>query len=235
MLLRFEVHQFCMKGTHYLLLPKLNPAQMRVMAERLGRLGEPVESDGQLTARLREGVVHVDPRGLCWARFDPSDAILPAMPEVLSCPKVKVPSDVIRAMYYRESGTGRARSIRLSLRLESGPSWKALRALGDSALAPDEHEVAVSLFRDASGECRMVTDYPDSGSAILRIGGRRYFESTISCDEAASNLRVAGAEASRNSYVPMDGTLRLAANSTRPNDRSARTLGTLGEWCFFTC
>ena len=232
-MLRFKVHQFHLKGTHYLLLPKLNPVQMRIIATRLAKLGRLLPSTELVSAKLREGSLHVDPKGLCWARFDPADAILPLVPDLLSCRKVEVSSRGLRAKYYQASRLGGATSIRFSLRLESGSLWRTMRALGECALAPDEHEVAASLLRTSARTCKMVTDYPEEGSAVLRIWGKRYFESNVDPAKASQTLRVVGVKAPRNSYIPADGVLRLDDESTSPEDRSARLFDSLGEWCFF--
>ena len=97
-MLRFKVHQFHLKGTHYLLLPKLNPEQMEIVAKRLSKLGRLFSSAGLVSARLAEGGLHVDPKGLCWARFDPADAILPVVPDLLSCRRAKASFRDLRAL-----------------------------------------------------------------------------------------------------------------------------------------
>ena len=233
-MLRFKVHQFCLRRTHYLLLPKLNRDQLQVISRRLGKLGSLAKPAGALSAKLKEGMIHVDPAGLCWSRSDPADAILPVMPEVLSCPKAKVSLNDLSAKYYRALRTRGAASVRLSLRLESGPLWKVLRASGECALAPDEHEVVRLLLRGATGRCRVVTDYPTDGSAMVRLGRRRFFDSVVSPDEAASALRMAGTRAPRNSYIPRDGTLALDGGSTLLSEEGARLFDVLGDWCSFT-
>ena len=200
------------------------------MADRLGRLGDLSRGASSISARLREGTVHVDPAGLCWARFDPADVILPAIPDVLSCPKERVPWDDLKAKYYSAPAFGRASSVRLFLRLESGPLWKALRASAGCGLAPDEHEVARFLLRKASRNIKMVTDYSESESTVIRFGGRRYFESVLTPREASSTLRVAGARAPRSSYLPKDGLLRLGGAPIL----SEALFDGLGEWCYFT-
>ena len=233
-LLRFRAHQFCLRRTHYLLLPKLNPAQLQIVVRRLARLGDVKDRAGSISARVAEGMIHVDPAGLCWSRFDPSDAILPVMPDVLSCPKAKASTDELMGKYVRARTSGRAMSVRFSTRLESEPRWRALRASGECALAPDEHEVAVAMLRRAGGNCRLVTDYPESGSVQMRIGNRRYFESVIKSAEAVSNLRVTGTRGPWNSYLLPDGTLGLAARQGLLDELGARLSDALGEWCYFT-
>ena len=233
LLLRFKVFQFCLGRTHYLLLPKLNPSQMRIVARRLAKLGGQTESKGVLSAKTKDGVVHVDPKGLCWSRADPADALLPVMPEVLSCPKAKVSLGGLRARYYRLSKAEGTTSIRLSLRLESGPTWVHLRRLDKCALAPDEHLVARSLLTEAGASCKVVADYPASDSGVLRLGVKRYFESVMDADEAASALRSVGTRAERNSYICRNETLSLTGGPA-PGGVSADVFGSLGEWCFFT-
>ena len=233
-MLRFKVHQFRLKGTHYLLLPKLTPEQMQMIAKRLAGLGKVVRSTELVSAKLTDGSIHVDARGLCWARFDPSDAVLPVVPDLLSCRRTKVSTKDLRAKYYRiVKGMG-PEAVRFSLRLESGSHWRALRASGDCALAPDEHETAASLLSASTGSYRMVTDYPEDESTVIRIGGRRFFESNVESEEAASTLRVAGERAPRNSYIPADGILRLAEGSTFQAERNAKLFDSLGEWCYYS-
>ena len=230
-LLRFRIHQFFLRRTHYLLLPKLNSIQMRVIEKRLSKLGGSVAPTGVLSARLKQGTVHVDPGGLCWSRSDPADALLPALPDVLACPKTKVPLKELASKYFT-MGAGGPASLRLSLRLESGSTWKALRASDACALAPDEHEVACSLLRSLEGRCEVVTDYPEAGSTPLRIGAMRYFRSSIARDEAASTLRETETRGRRNSYVCRDGTLRGEGSLGLSDEQYGELFESLGEWCF---
>ncbi|HEV2120761.1 MAG TPA: hypothetical protein VGS11_11765, partial [Candidatus Bathyarchaeia archaeon] len=82
----FKVHELIIVGRHYILLPKLNYAQMEVLANRLAQTGFLVSRSNVISAKSAKGVIHVDPRGFCWSSFDPRDEILPIIPNLLETP-----------------------------------------------------------------------------------------------------------------------------------------------------
>lgn len=233
-LLRFKVHEFHLNRTHYLLLPKLNRIQMQKIASRLGMLGRVMWSSGLLSARLKQGTVHVDPTGLCWSLIDPSDVMLPIIPDVLSCPKAVVSPGWFRSRYFRTRSHSETTELAMLLRMESGSLWRCLRAGGYCALAPDEHMVATLLMRDCADNCKVLTDYPNASASVKVLGRRMYFQTDIVIHEAVSTLRSAGMKASRNSYLPSDATIRFG-RAPQFNRREWSDLSDdLGEWCFFS-
>lgn len=232
-MLQFEVHQLQLAGRHYLLLPKLNPGQMGLLRERFRNIGYGVTYDGHLKARSREGVVHIDPSGLCWSGSDPADAVLPAVPSLLALPKETTTARALARLYY--AGVGRRRSLqeyRLLPRIESGPPWAKLRSLGYCGLAPDEHLLASAMLRRSGCRNSLLTDFPVEGSAVRRYGRRNYFVSDLPPSEASSSLRAIGDSKTRNAYLPRDGVLRLAGPLLRPAELSG-VFEELGEWCSF--
>jgi hypothetical protein len=206
---------------------------MEVLAKRLAEKGPVDRRSGVLSVGLAKGVIHVDPRGICWSTLDPGDEILPAIPAMLEVQKEKKPLKELAELYFQGANSRGKTVVRLSTRVESSTLWKGLRASGECGLTPDEFAVTLFLLRQAIGECELVTDYPTDGSIMKIYGRRRYFVSRIGANEAGSTLRQTGKRNSRNSYIPMDGVL-IFDNLTIPSKQELSSLlASLGEWCPF--
>ena len=212
-------------GKHYLLLPKLNARQVRVLSARLESGGFAVRHQTGFSARSKRGSIHIDSSGVCWSSFDPEDVVLPAIPDLLSCPKEPVALPKLAGLYFRTWGT----FTRILTRMESGPAWTSLRSSGLCALTPDERLVALSLLR--FGGCRLVTDFIIDDPTPLYCGRRRYFQVASYSADAASTLRGADEKLPRNSYLPKEGIIRLRNGPLL--SRLEEVLRDLGEWCFF--
>lgn len=215
-------------------MPKLNQDQLKIIGQRLASYGRVAATPASITAYLKDGAVYVNELGLCWSRTDPADVILPMIPEILECSKTKIPMQGLESIYLRFPRDCPATGIHLHVRIESGPVWRALRASGDCALAPDERNVAAFLMRNAAGMISVLTDYPTPRSKLRIIGGRRYFDSKLRPYEAATTLRTAGTKAQRNSYVPMDGELELDGSILGKRQALRNLFNSLGEWCYFS-
>ena len=231
-MLRFTVHQFQLAGKYYLLLPKLNTLQKKILADRFSEIGT-VRSTATLAVSSREGTIKVSDEGLCWASYDPSDAVLPVVPALLSCPKEEASMETAKGKYFRETRSKEGTTCHFFPRLESSTRWRELRATGGCALAPDEHAVVSFLVERAKGNCEMITDFLADGSIPLVLGRKRYFDSRLDPDEATSTLRVAGKRGQRNSYIPRDGRIDLGAMSAPSRRDWSDLLAYLGEWCSF--
>jgi len=233
-LLRFKVHQLELGGRHYLLLPKLNARQVDILGQRLEGLGFSVHQGELLRAKSKQGTVTVSPAGFSWSTFDPSDTVLPAIPNLLSVAKERISLDALKGRYLRVQGSPGASTVHLSLRLESSPLWEKLRASGECGLAPDEHTLASFLIRRVEGRCGLITDFPADDPTPHLFGRKRYFESMLEPEEAASTLRVAGGRGARNSYVVRGGAIRLRGLLSLARRDWLDWFAELGEWCFFT-
>jgi len=233
-LLRFKVHQLKLKGRHYLLLPKLNGRQMGILKERLASTGFSVEMKDMLTARSREGTIKISPSGFCSSSLDPSDSVLPVVPDLLRTRAEKVPLRVLEDAYFRTSRSADLLTVRLYPRMECSSLWEAMRASDVCGLAPDEHAVAVFLINRTEGKCALVTDFPVDDAKPRVYGRRRYFNSKLDGAEGAASLRSAGVRGQRNSYLRRDGTMVLQCGTDSPRRDWLELFGTLGEWCFFT-
>ena len=229
----FKIHHILLGGRHYLLLPKLATAQVQVFVKRFEKLGCRVRVAGSVTATTKEGAVHISPSGYCWASFDPSDAVLPAIPSVLDAPKERVPLESLRSMYFRSARAGRGTIALLQTRVESSSLWDGLRAAGECGLTPDEHAIASLILRRTEGECEVVTDFPAEDSAPRICGRKRYYVSSIEAGEALATLRVAGARGPRNSYLKRDGTLGLGRFRPPTRQEWLDLFEGTGEWCSF--
>ena len=232
-MLEFRVHQLEVGGKHYLPLPKLNTRQIKLLGDRLAQTGFSVNYGDLLTARSKAGRVSVSRSGICWSSLDPSDAILPAVPQILSIPKEDVSLEALRRMYLRTPSYGNAGTVHLLLRLESTPVWEKLRALDGCGLTPDEHFVISFLLEGSIGGCGMLTDFPVTNPRPRIYGRRRYFDSELDPQEAASTLRRVGERGERNSYVRRDGTIILGSHLTATRVDWMRLFAELGEWCSF--
>ncbi|MDA4119119.1 MAG: hypothetical protein OK436_00855 [Thaumarchaeota archaeon] len=229
----FKVHQLAIAGRHYILLPKLNSAQMEALAKRLTQSGFLVSRSNLISAKSVKGVIHVDPRGFCWSSFDPRDEILPAIPNLLETPKEREPLRELMGLYFMSAKSKAKTVVKVSTRVESSTLWKALRASGECGLTPDEHAVVSFLFKKAKGECRLLTDYPTEGSTLRIYGRRRYYESELRPPDAGSTLRTVGRRAFRNSYVPRNGALMFESLDLPSKEELAHLFEGLGEWCYF--
>jgi len=232
-LLRFKVSPLLLRGKHYLILPKLNSMQVELLTKRFAEMGS-VKRGLFLAVSTRRGTIRVSEAGLCWSSFDPSDTVLPVVPDLLSCPKEEVPIETVRGKYLRMQGFRSRMAIRILPRLEFSSLWRELRASGGCALAPDEHAVVSSLLRATGGTCRMVTDFFVDGSTPLVCGRKRYFESKLDSGEAALTLGLVGKPSRRNSYIPMDGELGSIPLSLFSRTDWVDLFHDLGEWCPFT-
>jgi hypothetical protein len=233
-LLQFSVHQLEEARRHYLLLPKLNGKQMRILSDRLEGTGFVVQQSSPITAKSRQGSIHIRSSGVCWASFDPADTILPAIPEVLSCPKESLPRSELESTYFQSGRLRGGTVIRLVNRIESSSIWDRLRSSGDCGLTPDERLVASFLIRASGQRCEVVTDFPVEGSTSLRRGTRTYFSSELEPPGAESTLREIGTRAPRNSYLPRDGVLRFGRMFSLPHGMVGDLFRELGEWCYFS-
>ncbi|MDE1853233.1 MAG: hypothetical protein KGI38_05745 [Thaumarchaeota archaeon] len=231
-MLSFKVHELKVGDRYYILLPKLNSKQMELISDRLTKSRFSVRSSGRLSARSPEAIIHVEPSGTCWSTADPADAVLPAVPDMLACPKQKVPAQELQGMYFETGRMGRTSHVRLSTRVESFSNWDKLRASGASGLSPDEHHVASFLIEEAAGNCQLLTDFPAEGSVPELCGSRLYFKSNIGATEALGTLGSAGRKRARNSYLPRAGILTLAVPLLSPR-KLAGLFEELGEWCSF--
>jgi hypothetical protein len=211
----------------------MNTSQMDVLAQRLAGRGFLIRRSNSIAGSSPEGVIHVDPRGFCWAAFDPRDIVLPALPLLQSVPKEGKPLQEIMSLYFQFAKSKSKTILRLSTRVESSTLWKALRASNNCGLSPDEHAVISFLIGKAEGECSLVTDYPTESSTMRIYGRRRFYESRLSPSEALSTLRSVAHQSSRNSYLPRGGALTFNRFELPSRDELTRLFGSLGEWCYF--
>jgi hypothetical protein len=228
----FKVYTLLLGRRHYLLLPKLNSLQFEELARRFEEIGS-VERGLTLAVNTRRGTIKASEAGLCWSSFDQSDAVLPVVPDLLSCPKEEATVEIIRSKYLRMERLGGWVSVRMLPRLEGSSFWRKMRASGGCALAPDEYAVVSSLFSRTSGAWEMVTDFFVDGCTPLLFGRKRYFDSRLDSYEAASTLCVVGKRGPRNSYLPNDGEIGPIPTSALARSDWVDLLSDLGEWCPF--
>jgi hypothetical protein len=231
-LLRYELLQLSLGNTEYILLPKLVPAQLEILASRLSNTGFDVTKGTTLTARRQGQTIHVSPAGLCWSNRDPTDAVAPAIPDILSVRKQPTRADAVLRRYFQAKQVGLSLSVRFLLRVESGPLWIRLRMADACGLAPDEHSILRTVLAAGSGLCTMLTDFPVAGSKVRVLGSKQYYVSSLACSEAASTLRAAGKKEARNSYLLGSGIVSLDSMKMIAHARWVDILNCLGGWCY---
>ena len=231
-LLEFRLHELAFGSRFYILLPKLNRAQMKALGTRLKTQGFTLGGDTSIIARKDGVVLHVDPHGLCWSRSNPADSVVPVIPELLGMTKEAVPLEELKRRYFFLEHSGPGATLRFEPRLERGSSWKALRATNQCGLAPDEGAVLLFLLGFAMGTCDMLTDFPIPTSRERIIGGRQYFDSPLPCTEIRPTLRLAGARSPRNSYLPSKGTIQFGRLNPPSRRVYVELFEDLGEWCY---
>jgi hypothetical protein len=231
-LLRFKAHRFEINGKHYILLPKLNGSQRRSLRNRFVSDGFDVSDGSTLTARSSSCTLHVEPPGFCWASTDPSDYLLPAVPEVLDIKHEVVRPGELLAKYFTIKSNGDHHAIRLNSRLESDGNWDWLRTHGDCGLSPDEHLLTCSLLDGASGDCWFVTDFAADCSTPLVLGGKLYYKSRLPVSEASGTLRCVGDGGQRNTYLPRGGIFTIVGSLQNLNEL-VTSFGRIGDWCSF--
>lgn len=229
-MLKFRVHEFALEEGRrsFMLLPKMNAAQMAKVRQRLAFLGFRTSGGSPMRAAKGDWLAGVSPAGFCWSSRNLADLVGPALPGILATPKEPRPKDFVRGLYFdrgQEPGL-----FRVKPRMESSVLWRELRAKGECALSPDERAVFGGLLSRTGGTCTVVTDYPNDTSRVRIFGRRQYYESTVETAEAAENLREAGTTRPRNVYLPQDGLISISGGRRG----GARILPDLGEWCFFS-
>ena len=221
-------------GRHYVLLPKLNRVQFAILKERLEERGFKAKGSAPIVARSPEITIHIEAPGLCWSSSDPSDYILPLMPEVLGCRREHTGSRELLGLYLQRGAGNRLSEVRFNPRLESLGNWNGLRSTGGCGLAPDECVVVRSMLSKSRGLHPAVTDFAIDGSIPFVLGRRLYYRGKLPAADMADTLRVVGGEKGRrNSYLPRDGLLSLM-KSARLEKELVDSFESLGEWCPFT-
>ncbi len=216
---------------NYLLLPKLNSAQMLTVANRLTKIGFHVGRNGSIVARSKVGTIHVDPAGLCWSNMEIDGPILPVLPEIIAAEKEEVSLKSLEDAYFRVPNSSGNMAVRIATRVEATSNWDALRSVGESGLTPDERLVS-SFFIGVAGNCQMLTDYPADDSVPVTCGKKRYYETELDGREASDLLRAVGERRQRNSYLLRNSTIESARSIKPSQDDVAELLNGLGEWCF---
>lgn len=229
---RFEVHALEMRRRHYLLLPKLNREQRALLTGRLLKEGFALGGGEPLTFRSGWGAIHVYAEGFCWGSSDPSDFILPAVPELLGCRQERVSRRDLRRMYFQVSSATPCAAMRLTPRVESAGNWEALRATDECGVSPDERLAFQAVLEEADIAAAFVTDFAGAGSTPMVIGRRLYFRTKMTPAAASRALRSAGSKRQRNAYLSRDGRLTVSARGEFQRAFDA-VAGELGEWCSF--
>lgn len=232
-MLPFAFRQFELDGRFHVPLPKMLPGQVKTIRRRLESIGFRTEGDNPLRASKRGTRILVHQWGLCSSNEDLSDAIAPALPELLELEHGRVPLWVLRESYFASECRPGALLLRLKPRLEAERFWDGLRSQGTCALTPDERAVYAAVLSWRALSTPLVTDFPVEGSVVKRIGHRQYYDSRLEPREAAFTLRGIGPSRERNTYLPRNSLLRLSP-SPLPERRLLALLGEPNDWCLLS-
>lgn len=206
----------------------MNQRQAAVAARFLAGRGFKVRPGAHMVASRPDITLHLNSEGLCWSPNDPSDHILPLIPQLLDVPKEGIRPRPLTSMYFtRRHDTTIAR---VTTRLEHSSTWKALRSQGISALTPDEHAMVGELLSHSEA-ATLLTDFPLLQSRLKRIGHRRYFESELPGREASATLRQLEGSGPRSSYLPRTCLVRLEQSSPLGYEEISDALDRAGDWC----
>lgn len=231
-MLPFKAHHLLVGSKHILPLPKLSSHQLRFLVKEIEKRGSLVrQGAGSVTATSQGATVHLEQAGYCWSSTDPSDLVLPLVPDLLSFPKERVSARAFSQMYFSSFIVDGVPSVKARPRLEAASNWAKLRAAGDCGLTPDERLAIARLVSSADLVGPLVTDFPIDGSSSMVIGRRMYYQSVVSGPEAGAALREVGETKRRNCYVPQDGVFRNFGPSLAI-DCSSEIALEAGEWCF---
>lgn len=226
----FVFRQFELGGRFHVPLPKMSPRQMGAMRQRLESIGFTVTGEDSLKASNAGARIRVESSGLCSSNADLSDAIAPALPEILAFKPTKATFSGLRGKYFSSETKGDDLLLRLAPRLEAQAFWDELRSTGSCALTPDERLVYSVLLSSRTTLRPLVTDFPVEGSTVRRLGRRQYYDSMLDPAQAASTLRGMGASQERNTYLPRASILVLRPG-TLPTEELRGTFEELGDWC----
>ena len=216
----------------FILLPKLNTPQIRMMNSRLECLGFEIRIGDSMVARKPGQTLRLSPSGFCRSNFDPFDAVVPLIPDLLSSPKVRITEVEILGMYFRRSDS-QGQSVRLSPRMERGGLWWELRSRGLSGLTPDEALVYSRVLAVASGTCTFLTDFPTRHSKMTLIGKRVFYKTELPVEQFAGMIGTMPGRVGRNVYLPENGMMNFThQRDLSPADRS-EIISNLGEWCTY--
>jgi hypothetical protein len=228
---RFKVVELKLEGAYYLPLPKLNPAQMAVLGERLRSVGLAVHTSPELRASGSGRVVHYSVRGVAWSIRSPMDLIAPVVPKLLKMKKRKIRAEDFLSHYFVLKSRGHGAVARMFPRMETSRLWRGLRAQGVSALTPDEAEVVSLLLSKANGKVAGVSTRPVAGSRIRQLGKKVYHFATLDPSEFASELATLGDAA--GTFLPPDGILRFQSFEPLDPFEVGGLASRMGQWCYF--
>jgi hypothetical protein len=231
-MLRYEVREVETRAGHCLLLPKMTPAQMALMAERLRTQDFRVYQGRVLKASSRNQRVLVNPSGFAWSNESLSDILLPSIPRLLEAPKTLVSASTLLEMYMKLR-RGTSPLIRFSPRIESGSTWTMLRSEDACGLSPDEG-LMITTVLSRCADCELVTDFPTHRSKTTFARRKAFFASALSPADVTETLRQAGGRRERNSYLPRDGVVRVRGLDAPSSGEWIAQLRELGEWCYFS-
>ena len=235
-MLNFRLQQLYLERKHkyFLPLPKLNDEQLRILSERLVRLGYKLRAGWKVRASMGSAVLWFERGGIAYSSSDLVDPIAPIIPKVLEVEKKRVTPRSLSEMYYATNCEGKSLRVRFNTRIESLSTWKELRVVDESGLTPDEALVLKVLLGRAKGSVRVVADYPNETARIIQIGRRLYFDSSLDVDEFRANLRILGQRNQRNTYLPRNCMLDLANFKLPEADELSKLSSELGEWCYYS-
>jgi hypothetical protein len=219
------------KRKHCILLPKMNGKQLDVLRRKLISLGFRIERKNIFSAKKGTVRIWLDPSGLCWSSVDPTDYVIPSIPELLGCEKEKIRREEFNQLYFNIIKNKDNYLVRFKTRLEHGYTWKLLRKIGISGFSPDECTVIKWLLGFARGNITALCSYPIEDSSILRIGRRNYYVVELDVERFVSEISDFTTHKRRQCFLFQECTVTLRSLNVSSMNKSNPELG---EWCYYT-
>jgi hypothetical protein len=215
---------------HFILLPKLNDRQIKILETKLITRGFKVENEDLIIARKKGVRVYFSRIGFCWSSTDPTDYVAPLIPEILECKKENVKKNFYHDLYFKIFRMKSGYSIRFKTRLERGYTWKLLRRSNISGFSPDECSVIKSVLYFASGTVRVLTSFPNDISETIRIGTKYYFISDMDVREFTRYLEDFSSSSRKKAFLLQNCVLYLEYIDLKSVFNSSFEVG---QWCYF--
>ncbi|MDA4117706.1 MAG: hypothetical protein OK455_05105 [Thaumarchaeota archaeon] len=235
-MLRFELHQLYVPSLDrfFLPLPKLTGDQIRFLVEHLKERGFKVKHLGQTrwSAKRRSDTIRLDgSRGLAKSSSDLLDSLGPAIPRLLTFPRVGHPIGA-SGLYFQVKTSGNFTEIQLFPRLESLTTWTRLRGDGLCGLTPDEALVIRRLLEGGDADIECVSATPRQGSKPRQVGRNQYYASRISAQDFLASLRDISLNPAGDAYLPRGSVITLTRTAGTRRASPKFDADELDEWCY---
>lgn len=231
--MKYSLNQLSILGKYYLLLPKLNKMQLRLIQNRLENKDFKGRQTHELRYSLAKKFIVVRESGVLYSNFEALDLVGPLIPSILSCEREALSIQQACDKYFAVLLDKGRKVIRFKPRIEAFTLWTELRKHDQSGLTPDEAYILANMLSKARGKILVLTDFPTEDCHIKRIGKRQYYLCNIEVSEFISNLRTITEKKKRNCYLPRNSIIELDQLEEPSESELVDLISRLGEWFSF--